>query len=231
MIISPFECAYEFQKVFQLARLKTTLEKVEISLTTFEPETIDYCKCIIEIVCKHVLSEKSLPHKDLKLTRLVKDALAACGFENEAIAGNISGIVGALAELRNRTGLAGHGQHDDEALPSSTDIRIFVSIFESVISLLWHAFNKFHIDLALTRLRFDLLEQRLELASFNENLDGSIAVTYDQDEGRVYINGKEIRPSELLFIFDRNSYAEELKKFRVSEAHAEPENVSAVAPA
>lgn len=124
--------------------------------------------------------------------------------------------------IRNRTGIAGHGQHDDEHLPTATDIRIFVSIFESVISLLWHAFNKFHIDLALTRLRFDLLEQRLELSAFNENLDMSVAVTFDQDEGRVYINGKEIRPSEPLFIFDRNSYAEELKKFEVDKLHQQP---------
>src|SRR3546814_896191 len=147
----------------------------------------------------------------------------SCCFDNEGIAGNLSGIVGALAEIRNRTGIAGHGQHDSQDMPSQTDIRIFVSIFESVVSLLWHAFNKFNIDLALTKLRFDLIEQRLELASFNEVLDVSTSITYDQEEGRIYINGKEVRPSELLFIFDRNSYSEELKKFRISEAVAEPE--------
>jgi hypothetical protein len=97
------------------------------------------------------------------------------------------------------------------------------SIFESVISLLWHAFNKFNIDLTLTKLRFDLIEQRLELASFNEVLDVSTSITYDQEEGRIYINGKEVRPSELLFIFDRNSYSEELKKFQISEVVAEPD--------
>src|SRR3546814_13937864 len=106
-----------------------------------------------------------------------------------------------------------------------TDIRIFVSIFESVISLLWHAFNKFNIDLALTKLRFDLIEQRLELASFNEVLDVSTSITYDQEEGRIYINGKEVRPSELLFIFDRNSYSEELKKFRLTEVRSEARRV------
>ena len=91
-----------------------------------------------------------------------------------------------------------------------------------MVSLLWHAFNKFNIDLTLTKLRFDLLEQRLELATFNESLDVSTTITYDQDEGRVYINGKEVRPSELLFIFDRNSYSEELKKFRLTEINREP---------
>src|SRR3546814_12975918 len=111
-----------------------------------------------------------------------------------------------------------------------TDIRIFVSIFESVISLLWHAFNKFNIDLALTKLRFDLIEQRLELASFNEVLDVSTSITYDQEEGRIYINGKEVRPSELLFIFDRNSYSEELKKFRLTEVVAESEEAPATSP-
>src|SRR3546814_10017885 len=87
-----------------------------------------------------------------------------------------------------------------------TDIRIFVSIFESVISLLWHAFNKFNIDLALTKLRFDLIEQRLELASFNEVLDVSTSITYDQEEGRIYINRSEEHTSELQSLM-RTSYA------------------------
>lgn len=215
MILSPLEHAHDFQKVFSLARLSVTIGKAEKALETLEPETIDYCKCIIEIVCKHILAERGIPYGNLMLPKLVKEALSSCGFDNDGIAGNLSGIVGALAEIRNRTGIAGHGQHDSQDLPSPTDIRMFVSIFESVISLLWHAFNKFNIDLTLTKLRFDLLEQRLELASFNEALDVSTTITYDQDEGLVYINGKEVRPSELLFIFDRNSYSEELKKFRI----------------
>ncbi|MEM7643110.1 MAG: hypothetical protein AAF366_11340, partial [Pseudomonadota bacterium] len=56
-----------------------------------------------------------------------------------------------------------------------------------------------------------------------EGQDASTSITYDQEEGRIYINGKEVRPSELLFIFDRNSYSEELKKFRLTEVVAEPE--------
>ncbi|QSR21047.1 abortive infection family protein [Hyphomonas sp. KY3] len=223
MIISPLEHAHDFQKVFGLTRLATTIDKAEAALGTLEPETIDYCKCVIEIICKHILSERGIPYDDLKLPKLVKQALSSCGFDNEGIAGNLSGIVGALAEIRNRTGIAGHGQHDSQDMPSQTDIRIFVSIFESVISLLWHAFNKFNIDLTLTKLRFDLIEQRLELASFNEVLDVSTSITHDQEEGRIYINGKEVRPSELLFIFDRNSYSEELKKFQISEVVAESE--------
>lgn len=227
MIISPLEHAHDFQKIFDLTRLATTIDKAEGALKTLEPETIDYCKCIIEIVCKHILSERDIPYDDFKLPKLVKQALSSCGFENEGIAGNLSGIVGALAEIRNRTSIAGHGQHDSQDMPSQTDVRMFVSIFESVISLLWHAFNKFNIDLALTKIRFELIEQRLELASFNEALDVSTSITYDQDEGRLYINGKEVRPSELLFIFDRNSYSEELKKFRILETVTAPDEVVA----
>lgn len=226
MIISPFEHAYDFQRVFHLRRLQLTLEKAEKSLEHFEPETIDYCKCVIEIICKHILAEKALPFEDLAFPKLVKDALAACGFENDKISGNLSGIVSALAEIRNRTGIAGHGQYDDTELPSPADVRIFVSIFESVVGLLWHAFNKFKIDLRLTKQRFDLLEKRLELADFNESLDLTISILHDQEEGRVYINGKEIRPSELLFVFDRNSYAEALTKFQVSSANEDIQDLA-----
>jgi len=223
VIISPLEHAHDFQKVFGLSRLETTIDKAESALETLEPESIDYCKCVIEIICKHILSERGVPYEDLKLPKLVKQALASCGFENDGIAGNLSGIVGALAEIRNRTSIAGHGQHDSQEMPSQTDIRIFVSIFESVISLLWHAFKKFNIDLTLTKLRFDMIEQRLELATFNESLDLMTSIAYDQDEGRIYNNGKEVRPSELLFIFDRNSYSEELKKFQISEVDSKAE--------
>ena len=227
MIISPLEHAHDFQKVFGLTRLAATIDKAEVALQTLEPEAIDFCKCVIEIICKHILSERGEPYEDLKLPKLVKQALASCGFDNDGIAGNLSGIVGALAEIRNRTSIAGHGQHDSQELPSQTDIRIFVSIFESVISLLWHAFNKSNIDLTLTKLRFDMIEQRLELATFNESLDLTTSIAYDQDEGRIYINGKEVRPSELLFIFDRNSYSEELKKFQISEVDFEAEEAVA----
>src|SRR3546814_6279147 len=128
VIISPLEHAHDFQKVFGLTRLAATIDKAEGALETLEPETSDYCKCVIEIVCKHILSERGIPYDDLKLPRLVKLALSSCGFDNEGIAGNLSGIVGALAEIRNRTGIAGHGQHDRQDLPSTTEHRHFVSL-------------------------------------------------------------------------------------------------------
>ena len=92
MIISPLEHAHDFQKVFGLTRLATTIDKAEAALGTLEPETIDYCKCVIEIICKHILSERGISFDDLKLPKLVKQALSSCGFDNEGIAGNLSGI-------------------------------------------------------------------------------------------------------------------------------------------
>src|SRR3546814_14152902 len=77
VIISPLEHAHDFQKVFGLTRLAATIDKAEGALETLEPETIDYCKCVIEIVCKHILSERGVPYDDLKLPRLVKLALSS----------------------------------------------------------------------------------------------------------------------------------------------------------
>ena len=51
-------------------------------------------------------------------------------------------------------------------------------------------------------------------------LDVSTLITYDQEEGWIYINGKEVRTSELLFIFDRHSYSEEVKKLGISGVNA-----------
>lgn len=50
MIISPLEHAHDFQKIFGLTRLAATIDKVEAAQKTLEPETIDYCKCVIEII-------------------------------------------------------------------------------------------------------------------------------------------------------------------------------------
>src|SRR3546814_20367603 len=97
-------------KVFGLTRLAATIDKAEGALETLEPETIDYCKCVIEIVCKHILSERGIPYDDLKLPRLVKLALSSCGFDNDGIAGNLSGTVGSLAAFRNPTATCGPTQ-------------------------------------------------------------------------------------------------------------------------
>lgn len=58
MTESPFQKAYEFEKRYGIDRLKLCIEKAETAYKTYEPETIGYCKNILESICKTVLEEK-----------------------------------------------------------------------------------------------------------------------------------------------------------------------------
>src|SRR3546814_16254885 len=96
VIISPLEHAHDFQKVFGLTRLAATIDKAEGALETLEHETLDYCKCVIEIVCKPIISERGIPYDDINLPRLVNMALSFWGFDKEGLAGTLSGGEGAI---------------------------------------------------------------------------------------------------------------------------------------
>jgi len=217
MPVSPFARAYDFEKLFQLERLKITIEKAEVAFDDLAPETIDFCKCIIETMCKHILDEKGEDYENLELPRLVKDALSAASFQNDQIRGNLSGLMNALGEMRNKKGIAGHGNHGQVPLPSENDIRVFVSVFQSVTTILWHSFTPQNIDVRHTKLEFKALEEKLKLGWLNQVADENIIVEYSEEDGLIYVEGKEIRPSEILYLFDRENYVKKIEKTK-SEA-------------
>lgn len=216
---TPFVHAYDFEKLFHLERLRVTIEKAEVAFETLEPEAIDYCKCIIETMCKHVLEEKGESYidnkgKDFDLPTLIKKTLAAAGFKNDQIRGGISSLVSGIAELRNSTGIAGHGGHGAAPLPTDNDIRMFVSVFQNLITILWHSFAPENIDIRRTNLKFKALEEKLKLGWLNQEADENISVEYSQEDGLIYVEGKEIRPSEVLYRFDPENYVKKIERIR-----------------
>lgn len=56
---TPFANAYNFEKTYNHPRLKETIEKAEKAYQTFEPETIEFCKCAIECVAKEIFLIKN----------------------------------------------------------------------------------------------------------------------------------------------------------------------------
>jgi hypothetical protein len=213
----PLDHARAFIQLFELERLNTTLTKAEEAYAALAPETIDYCKCLIECICKHVLDEKGEEAPaGIKLPGLIKSALAVSGMKNEQVLGNFSGLVGGLAEIRNATGVAGHGVHGTVPLPTSSDIEIFASMVSGLFGVLWHLHSGERIDIARTGLTFQAVERRLRLEAINDMIDADVTVEPSVEDALVFLDGKEVRPSELLFHFDREAYAEKIKKFSVT---------------
>ncbi len=219
---SPFARAYDFEKLFKLERLKITIEKAEEAYASHEPETIDFCKCIIESLCKQILTEKGETYlnkhgAELELPQLIKKTLLELGFKNETIRGAIGGFVKGIGEIRNDIGMAGHGAHGSKPLPKEHDISLFVSIFQSITTILWHSFKPEDIDLVHTQLAFETIERKLKLGWFNQNADENVTVEYSKEDGLIFIEGKELRPSEILYHFDRETYAQKIKKSKAAK--------------
>lgn len=215
MASNPFEHARDFIQRFNLERLTATLEKADIAYEAMAPETIDYGKCLIECICKHIIDEKGedVPAA-IKLPALIKQALAVSGMRNDQVLGNLSGLVGGLAEIRNTTGVAGHGIHGTVPLPTPSDVRVFASMVSGLLGVLWHLHAGDGIDVIRTSMSFESVERKLDLQSVNELIDADVKFEAVPHDGLIFIDGKEVRPSALLFAFDRKAYFEKIQKFQ-----------------
>lgn len=217
MASHPFEHARDFIQRFNLERLTATLEKADAAYEALAPETIDYGKCLIECICKHILDEKGEDiTAGIPFPALIKQALAASGMQNNQILGNLSGLVGGLAEIRNTTGVAGHGVHGTVPLPTPSDIRIFASMVSGLLGVLWHLHAGDGIDVIRTSMSFESVERKLDLQPVNELIDADVKFETVPDDGLIFIDGKEVRPSALLFAFDRKAYFEKMQKFQLN---------------
>ena len=59
---SPFQKAYEFEQKYDIDRLKLCIQNAEKAYKTLAPETIDYCKCIIESVAKQIIADNNIKY-------------------------------------------------------------------------------------------------------------------------------------------------------------------------
>ncbi|MBF0620934.1 MAG: hypothetical protein HQL54_03320 [Magnetococcales bacterium] len=228
---NPFISAYAFEKRFGLPRLRLTIEKAELAYAMYEPETIDWCKCIVETVCKHILKENNPDYVDdgkTDLAPLMKEALKAVDVPDPKIRSGITSIAYGIAETRNKDSVAGHGKAGDKPLISKTEIQIFASVCDNVVMVLLAHLDKKPPDIRHTTVVFDQLESLLRLGEYNRITDSSVEVTYDQDEGLLFIDGKELRPSEILYHFDRETYAARIQQAKESAADSTEDRADAI---
>lgn len=204
-----FQDAYEFEKRYGIERLKLTIQKAEDAYSKLAPESIDYYKCIIEIVCKkiHEIFDSNLSANP-DFHGLVENTLMLLGMEKGQILAGLKTLAHGLAEKRNGCGVAGHGQINCENLISQTEIMIFVSTCENLMSILVALLNKMPIDILHTKTKYSKLEEEQQYQFRNVYIDKNVDVDYSSEDGLLFIDGKELRPSEVLYDFDRYSYKE-----------------------
>ena len=209
---NPFLRAYEFEKRYNLERLRHTLEQAEAALKEFRPETIDFTKSTLEMICKVVLDERGVSYlkggggKFLDVAPLVKEALKALGCQDEQFRNHIGGLAHSLAEQRNKESIAGHGLEGDKAFIGKQGITLFMMTFSTIMEAIMGLLEAETPALMTTKMTFDAAEERLGLGPLNRNLDTSASVEYSAEDGRLFIDGKELRPSEILYQFDRAAY-------------------------
>lgn len=217
---NPFLRAYEFEKKYGLDRLRLTLEKAEQAYKTHEPETIDLCKSALECICKSILKERlGDSYKDTlpKIQILVGQTLDILGLKSDDVKGNIKGLSGAFGQIRNDESLAGHGLEGAKPLIGKREINLYVSTFSHITEMVLHLLSEENVDIAKTRMSFEALEEHEKLEEINAVIDLSVDVRYSKDEGVLFVEGKEIKPSELLYHFDRPNYQQRVEQVKELE--------------
>jgi hypothetical protein len=221
---NPFLRAYEFEKRYGLDRLKITIEKAEKAYSTLEPETIDLSKSVLESMCASILDERGQLYQlgnGPKVQVLVGATLQILGLKSPHIAGNIKGLAGGLGDIRNDETIAGHGLKGSHPLISKRDIKLFVSTCSHLWDMILHLLDEEEVDLSSTKLTFDAAESVLNLAEINEAIDKDIDVSYSQEDGILFIEGKELKPSRVLYELDRPSYKNKVDVAKAAAAEAE----------
>lgn len=217
---NPFLRAYAFEKKYNLSRLRITLEKAEKAYQTHQPETIDFCKCALESICREIIREKSgneVASNSIKFHELVEQALDAVGYQQGKVATSIKGLAHGIADIRNNKTIAGHALNESKPLPTKTEISLFVITFSHLVDILLHLMDEEKIDILHTKMTFGTLESLYNLENINEEIDSQVNVEYSKDDGILFLEGKELRPSEVLFHFDRNAYKSRIQPSLDSE--------------
>lgn len=204
---SPFQKVYEFEDKYGIDRLKLCIQNAEKAYKSLAPETIDYCKCIIESVAKQIIADNNIEYdKEWTLAQLTKKSIDCLNCENQHIRKALTNIIDTYSTVRNQQGIAAHGHIENGTIPTKTDVRIFASTFFHYIEIIFALLDKTEINTNYTNIKFQKINEIPKYKYANRYIDNNVKVSYD--DGSIFINGQEIRPSEILYNFDRLTYDE-----------------------
>jgi abortive infection Abi-like protein len=216
---------------WESSHLGEIVEIIELGLREESDTAIDGAKCLIEAVCKTILTERGIEiGKTDSPGTLIRRATQALEISNEDGGNNlqqmIRGMAGAaegLEALRNAFGPLGHGRDAKHNKLGDWHRLMAVRTAETISVLLYEAHCARAINLRYTRAPFD------EDDPDNAKIDRIADVQVDPDTREIVINeAYRYRPSQILFELDREGYLNE--RTRAADLPEAEEEVEQLGP-
>lgn len=196
------------------------IDTIESGLRDESDKAIDGAKCLIEAVCKTILTERGVElGRSESPSSLMKKVFAALKIGNydggSQLRDMLSGLTTAtngLERIRDAFGPLGHGRDAKHEKLGDWHRLMAVRTAETIVVLLFEAHAATAIDLRYSRLPFQDNDPE------NGILDQEAVVEYDDETREIVINEfLRFRPSQILYSLDREAYVEERSR-SVSDA-------------
>lgn len=201
--------------------LNAAVAHVEKLLDEKSDAAIDAAKCLLEALCKTILLERGQKAEAFpKLQPLLKQTCVALGLVEaqggECVRNMVSGMataIQALSEFRNQFGPLGHGKDAYHSAADDWQRTIAVRAAEAICVLLHESYKRLPALDEHSRRPFS------ENPQIHDDMDRITEVSVDADTKAISINGVILRPSQLLWDYDRVGYVEQ-KRLAESSAAA-----------
>jgi len=206
-----------------LAHIEEQVDALERAVVENPGLAFDLAKTLVESACRTILAERKQSHSsDDDLPKLFKTVTAFLPLAPSSASANsgghnslkrtLSGLHTALqgvCELRNEFGFASHGTDGTRLRMESIQAMLAAQAADTIVGFLHATHRKDQADHLSPALRLE------DHADFNDYIDDA--------HDSIQIFEFNFRPSEVLFLVDREAYRDALAAF---DALAEEEKIS-----
>jgi hypothetical protein len=215
-----------------LAHIEEQVRSIEQAVIENPALAFDLARTLIETVCRTILTERKIPYtEDDDLPKLFKAVSSYIPFlpptASDAAAtrdslrrtlGGLNAALQGICELRNQCGFASHGSAGPRPVMESVQALMAAEAADTIVGFLHRVHRQERTLQPSPRALYD------DNARFNDSVDES--------HGMIRIFDIELRPSEVLFQMEPESYRIYLAEFAgeaappVGEAPETPEATS-----
>ena len=200
--------------------LRGAIGRVEKALAEDSDTVIDAAKCLVEALCKTVLLELGVtPEKNINIQPLLKLTCNKLGLSEadggECVRNMVSGMATAIqgiGELRNQHGPMGHGKDAYHCGAEDWQRTMAVKTAEAICVLIHESYRKLPAMDEHSRRPY-----RPDL-DVHDVMDRQAEVEVNEETGEIAINGVVVRPSQILWDYDRIGYIEHKRLAAEAEA-------------
>lgn len=196
-----------------LGHIEEQVRSIEQAVIENPALAFDLARTLIETVCRTILTERKIPHdEDDDLPKLFKVASARIPFlpptASDAAAardslrrtlGGLSTALQGICELRNQCGFASHGSGGPRPVMESVQALMAAEAADTIVGFLHRVHRQERTLPPSPRALYD------DNSRFNDSVD--------ETHGVIRVFDIELRPSEVLFQMEPESYRIYLAEF------------------